>query len=874
MALFAAMATMGAGVAQSDEATPAATNRLAVADAARQKTSGSMALSYTMPFDGHATLVIEDEQGRRVRNLISAAPRGKGEQTDYWDGKGEDGKPVGAGTYRWHGLLHKGIEPTYEFTFGNPGAPPWETEDGRGGWLSDNSPPCAVAATAEWIILAAEQAEAGSSIIGLDYSGRKQWGDRFCSFVRFVAADDRYVYALLRQNDAPPTLGRLDIKTGKPVPFPTPLVFQKGENPIVIRDITVGGMAVGGNLLAIALRRNRPVAGAAAAAADDIAKAFELSEKPPDDLLGAGLGQPAGVEGDAVRFCDKTTGAFLYETAVPGAGCIAADGAGVFYVCSDDRILKIAEGKISPFASGTPRTASGIALDDKGRVFVADRTANQVMVYDGFGKLEQTIGAPGGRLAGGAWQANGMLNPAGIAVDSRGRLWVAEEDACPKRISVWSPDGELAQDFIGPAPRNAWDVTADPDGETRVFGSGCEFRLDYQAGKATVVAGGLKDASGQYINVQGREYFAAKNGRLYLRRKNATQLVAAMHWLQWTQAKSFSEYPIAFTVEWEANGEPSGHHGESCGSSFLWTDLNDDGKAQPEETVAGSRQGRSPGWRYPYGLPHGSGGYWLDENFNLYSFGCERGFYYPPGMGPMLIRIPLKGWTPGGAPIWDLQNQQFLTGCIKSSFYQASFTGPEAGFEVSLPNGQKLFSKGNCNWQTEPVFYVAAEGKAVIGPPITGVRDDGVILWSLKEDWPGTLRWYWDLPGKPPISDRDDSPICPMGCIGRAKTPAGTVFAVISDVGRVHLITVDGLIVAGVFQDSRRAEPWPQEVRRGTRLAGVSLDKRMPGGHFFKAGQSNGYYLIAGSTAYNLIRLNGLESLAAIPGGDVIVNAK
>ena len=34
--------------------------------------------TYTMPFDGFATLVVKDGQGSRVKNLIGMAPRSKG----------------------------------------------------------------------------------------------------------------------------------------------------------------------------------------------------------------------------------------------------------------------------------------------------------------------------------------------------------------------------------------------------------------------------------------------------------------------------------------------------------------------------------------------------------------------------------------------------------------------------------------------------------------------------------------------------------------------------------------------------------------------------------------------------------------------------
>lgn len=124
-----------------------------------------MKLSYRMPFDGFATLVVEDEQGRRVRDLIGMAPRSKGRQTDYWDCLGEDGKLVSPGRYRWRGLMHQGIDPVYEATYGTPGIPPWDTGDGTGAWLSDLNAPKAVAASKDLMVLGAERAESAGEIM-------------------------------------------------------------------------------------------------------------------------------------------------------------------------------------------------------------------------------------------------------------------------------------------------------------------------------------------------------------------------------------------------------------------------------------------------------------------------------------------------------------------------------------------------------------------------------------------------------------------------------------------------------------------------------------------------------------------------------------
>ena len=48
----------------------------------------------------------------------------------------------------------------------------------------------------------------------------------------------------------------------------------------------------------------------------------------------------------------------------------------------------------------------------------------------------RAIGKAGGRPWTGAWDTSGMLVPTGIAVTDAGKLWVAEDDVMPERISV------------------------------------------------------------------------------------------------------------------------------------------------------------------------------------------------------------------------------------------------------------------------------------------------------------------------------------------------------------------------------------------------------------------------------------------------------
>ena len=244
--------------------------------------------------------------------------------------------------------------------------------------------------------------------------------------------------------------------------------------------------------------------------------------------------------------------------------------------------------------------------------------------------------------------------------------------------------------------------------------------------------------------------------------------------------------------------------------------------------------------------------------------GCEIGYYYPPSMGPLVSRMPFKGWTPGGAPIWDVKKHEKVIGIMKSATYDCRYAGPSQGFEVNLPNGQSLFPNG------QAMVYLPAEGKVVVGAPLTCVRDDGKILWTYKDDWAGPLSVFWQT--TVPISDRDGLLIGTLGCIGQAKTKLGTIFAMPSSTGRLHLMTMDGLLVASIFQDSRVSRDWPNETRIGMPLGDATMGANWSG-RFFQSGKSD-CYLIAGSTACNVLKLNGFDSLKEISGGEVTVTGK
>lgn len=107
-------------------------------------------IDFDQPMDGRATIVIEDEQGRRVRNLVSGETFGKGKHSIDWDGLDEEGRVAAPAGYRWRSIHHPAVRPEYLFSFCNDGTPPWRTGSGTDMWGPDHSVFTAAASNGEW----------------------------------------------------------------------------------------------------------------------------------------------------------------------------------------------------------------------------------------------------------------------------------------------------------------------------------------------------------------------------------------------------------------------------------------------------------------------------------------------------------------------------------------------------------------------------------------------------------------------------------------------------------------------------------------------------------------------------------------------------
>ena len=406
-------------------------------------------ITYTLPQSANVTIAIDDERGRRVRNLVADAPRTAGKNVEIWDGYDDAGKPCAPGEYRWCGLKHEKIESQYLGSFYSPGDPPWRTMSrpygyninytGAGGWLSDHLPPLCVASGGKDVFVGAEMAEAGCAVVRVDaVTGRKIWGTSMIALIGasafardgdtlFIAGEGGWTKDDFR-------IVRLDLNTYKFVPNPDVVARKRsGANVHQQRQSTFVQKKQGdfSGIRGMALTTDEIV--------------VSLSDK-----------------GGRIVFFSRETAEFTRDILLPCAGQLAKAPDGTLWATFEKGIARIASSPESCEDSlntslltlrvldvvDNPR---GLAIDADGNFYISDIAPERccVKVFDSNGNHIRTIGRIGGRREG-KFDPLAMGEPVSLCIDSQGLLWVAEHDFQPKRVSVWNAKtGELVRDYVG-----------------------------------------------------------------------------------------------------------------------------------------------------------------------------------------------------------------------------------------------------------------------------------------------------------------------------------------------------------------------------------------------------------------------------------------
>lgn len=656
------------------------------ADDAKPESQAGLTVAYKMPADGQLTLGLFGKDGRLLRWVAKDDFRFTGDNREAWDGLDQWGQPVPAGDYLLKAAYHGPLANDYKLTVCNPGNPPWPTPDDKGDWLSDEANPQAIVTDGKWIFLGAAGCELGASVIGLDETGQRQWGVRVAFYPRCVslALDHDYLYVLYSTpelTDKSSVFARtnaierailmcLDKRTGKPAKFTrdnprlSVASWRYREEVSWLWDLrnnksftpaTYGGQP---RYFRTDVGESTGALGLAAAGNGKLYVSLFYDNKLL--VLDVATGKPTGEE---------------IPLDAPVGVCALDEN--TLLAVSGQRVMKVtlATKTATPLITSGLLAPHSIATDKAGQVFVSDWGASfQVKVFTPDGKFLRSIGKAGGRPWVGAWDRNGLLVPRGIAVTDDGKLWVAEDDGSPKRISLWdAATGAFLSERIGPAPYAGGSYFwIDPSDPTAINVEGTRFKADFAHKTYTPEAITYRrrnrddpftpnghnlgpTAQVRTLYHAGREYAVCNHDRGILsilqRDGDIYRAVAAFGTVHCDpQAKLSGDGTGTFT------GDGGGHHlyegfFPDCfrghlGDNYSWTDIDGDGLVQPGEmrwvkTLSG-----------PY-VPGAQGritSYWGNDISPDWSY-----FFAARFRDRLAIcRVDPKGWTAAGAPIYDM----------------------------------------------------------------------------------------------------------------------------------------------------------------------------------------------------------------------------
>jgi FlgD Ig-like domain len=645
---------------------------------AEPQKSPVLSVPYKMPTDGELTLGLYDKNGQLLRWLAHGEYRYAGENKEPWDGLDQYGNPVPPGNYTLKAIYHPPITTDYKMSAANPGNPPWPTPDDKGDWLSDEYDSQAAVTDGKWVYLAAPGDELGYSIIAVDETGQRQWGIRSTSSGRAIslALNGNYLYAVYSRADLTDNsrvftgkngIGKavlmcFDKRTGKPMQF-----TLKQPNQIVAtwpyrNDYT----------WLDELRNNRSFTPAIYGGQPSY-YAADVGEST--NALGlAAVGSKLYVSlnyDNELLVIDATTGAPNGEEIRVDApvGLCPLDTHTILAV-SGKQVVKVDLGSkaVTPVITSHLVAPDSVTTDKAGNIYVSDwATSFQVKVFTSSGKFLRAIGKEGGRPWVGKWDPSGMLVPRGIAVTDDGRLWVAEDDGSPNRISVWNAqNGLFLKEYIGPTPYGGGTLFwIDPKDRTMVHAEGTAFKADYDRKTYTPLAIDYRrqnrddpfTPSGHNLDVrQGRILY--HDGREYVFSRDKINVILQRKGDVYRPVAAFGNISAAFGNDGTSIlvADSFGYHPFKgffpdsfighVGNNYSWTDLNGDNLVQPDEM----HWVKTSSGNYQPGLQPNLGAYWgwdVSPNWTYFSAG--------PFHDQMAIfRLDVKGWTKDGAPIYDM----------------------------------------------------------------------------------------------------------------------------------------------------------------------------------------------------------------------------
>ena len=438
----------------------------------------------------------------------------------------------------------------------------------------------------------------------------------------------------------------------------------------------------------------------------------------------------------------------------------------------------IETGKIDTIAIPEVQRGTALAVAEDGRIAIADTGPDrQIKVYSPEGKLLYRAGTQFGRPLRGPFNPQGFGTVKSIAFGRDGRLWVAESDEFPRRISVWDNQGHFERDFIGCAAYAACGTFLHDQNPDLAYAGPVEFKLDH--GKRTwsvsqilwqpdaskherfVVDSSLATSQRFTSSASGQphEYLFSHSSYgehgfvIFMSRPEGWKPAAAI-----CLVGEVSGSIKNGVVEREPDGEFSGLNAfDGC----FWNDANGDGIVQRDEceiVPALQKAAKGKGGRGPFPTSNGWGGK-AGQDLSIFadgivcfkpvSFAADGAPHYGP-KGMTNLRVNDRG---DFIPCADEQRLLILssTGYGEDSYMRALEYG---------------------SWRE--VWRYPSFGHGVHGSHHVSMPEPGKVIGALK--------------------------LCGVAKLDGDK---GSVFAIRGNLGQDFLMTTDGYYVGALFRDSR-----------------------------------------------------------------------
>ncbi|MFA6292412.1 MAG: hypothetical protein WC637_11550, partial [Victivallales bacterium] len=753
-----------------------------IVNARVEQASGVITVPFTAPEDGLYTVVIIDSStGLTIRRLATIEKMRKGQKVVEWDGLDDSGIPAKSGKYEYKGVRHNGVGLKYLMTVNNPGTPAWQTEDGKGEWGGDHCPPQTVATDASGVYLGWPSAEDGNGIIGCDLEGKKRWGffgtplPSAAGGSALLAVDGENLFFANEVKRQPlkgenellyfrTVISCLDKNTGYRRGFST----AKSYNEISTHDT---GKVKTGWYWDLSQTKNYSLD--TCGIRDD----YYYSGHCGGANL-AGLAAKNGklyvslrIPGEIAVF-NSADMAELARWKIDKPAGLAFSKDGKLFAISGKTVvqLNLADGKATPVISTGLDAPVGLATDTDGLLYVSDWGAAQcVKVFDAAGKQVRTIGKTGGRALTGAFDQNGMRLPRGLSVDKDGKLWVAEDENSPRRISVWeAKTGKFLREFVGGTTYGATQGgMIDPSNPNRAYSDGAWFNIDLaKEGYRPLITIGRRTSLEDYFseltgNSGHSQRIIKANGRRYLATAKVHRMVigellpdgswrpcAAIGGI-YSRADNTPKAKQPKKLLWRESPDPE-FFDKHPGENYIWTDTNADGLPQEKEF-----QWRKQDKEFPCWVGHWGSGM-FDKDMNAYIGGDGKTF-----------RFAFLGWNEKGAPRYDINDAKQVSSQEGSRFRSLCVDSRKWVFTLNPADTKRSGEKN----QTLSAF-----------------DDKGGLRWVIPTD--SDYRKMGSISGEGFIGPID------------AGGELGEIIGVTQWHGlHVPLITTDGLIVAKLLRD-------------------------------------------------------------------------